>query len=149
MSTRLHLAGPDDIDRLLPLSAAFCNETGLEHDEERRRAGITPLLEGCPHGAIYLIGPQKSPVGYIILSFGWSLEFGGMDGFVDELYIRPAVRGRGMATDVLYSLPRALRDAGLKALHLEVKREDKPAQRLYRKAHFELREGFSLMSLKL
>ncbi|MDD9739032.1 MAG: GNAT family N-acetyltransferase [Marinovum algicola] len=149
MSTRLHLAGPDDIERLMPLTAAFCAETGLETDDDRRRAAVLPLLEGSPHGAVYLIGPQKAPVGYIILSFGWSLEFGGMDGFVDELYIRPAVRGRGMATDVLYSLPRALRDAGLKALHLEVKREDKSAQRLYRKAHFELRDGYSLMSLKL
>ena len=129
MSTRLHLAGPDDIERLMPLTAAFCAETGLETDDDRRRAAVLPLLEGSPHGAVYLIGPQKAPVGYIILSFGWSLEFGGMDGFVDELYIRPAVRGRGMATDVLYSLPRALRDAGLKALHLEVKREDKSAQR--------------------
>lgn len=149
MSTRLHLAGPDDLERLMPLTAAFSAEMGIEIDEDHRRAAVAPLLEGSPHGAVYLIGPQKAPVGYIILSFGWSLEFGGMDGFVDELYIRPAVRGRGMATDVLYSLPRALRDAGLKALHLEVRREDKAAQRLYRKARFELRDGFSLMSLKL
>ena len=149
MSTRLHLAGPEDIDRLMPLVSAFAAETGIETSEDHRRAGLMPLLEGIPHGAVYLIGPSKSPVGYIILSFGWSLEFAGMDGFIDELYIRPAVRGRGMASDVLYSLPRALKDAGLRALHLEVNREDKGAQRLYRKAHFTLRDGNSLMSREL
>ncbi|MCJ7873713.1 GNAT family N-acetyltransferase [Marinovum sp. 2_MG-2023] len=149
MSTRLHLAGPDDLERLMPLTAAFCAETGIDPDENRRRDGLAPLLAGSPHGAVYLIGPAKSPVGYIILSFGWSLEFGGMDGFVDELYIRPAVRGRGMATDVLYSLPRALKDAGLKALHLEVLRENTAAQGLYRKAHFNLRDNYCLMSRKL
>lgn len=149
MSTRLHLAGPGDLDRLMPLTAAFCSEMGIDNDPAHREAALMPLLEGCPHGAVYLIGPQRAPVGYIILSFGWSLEFGGMDGFVDELYIRPAVRGRGMATDVLYSLPRALKDAGLKALHLEVKRDDDTAQGLYRKAHFDLRDGYVLMSRKL
>lgn len=149
MSTRLHLAGPEDLDRLVPLTRAFATEMGIDTDEDARREGLMPLLEGSPHGAVYLIGPQRAPVGYVILSFGWSLEFGGMDGFVDELYIRPAVRGRGMASDVLYSLPKALKEAGLKALHLEVRRGDAGAQDLYRKAHFAAREEFFLMSRKL
>lgn len=146
MSTRLHLAGPDDLDRLLKLTADFSAEMGMETDPEHRRKALMPLLEGSPHGAVYVIGPSKSPVGYVILSFGWSLEFGGMDGFVDELYIRPAVRGRGMASDVLYSLPKALKEAGLKALHLEVDRSNEPAQKLYRRARFAPRERFMLMS---
>lgn len=146
MSTRLHLAGPDDLDRLLKLTADFSAEMGIENDADHRGKALMPLLEGSPHGAVYVIGPAKSPVGYVILSFGWSLEFGGMDGFVDELYIRPAVRGRGMASDVLYSLPKALKEAGLKALHLEVAREDEDAQRLYRRARFVPRDGAMLMS---
>ena len=145
----LHLATPEDLAKLMPLVAGFHAEQGHEGEPELLQEALLPLLEGSPHGAVWLIGLRRAPVGHVMVSFGWSLEFGGMDGFVDELYIRPAVRGRGMATDVLYSLPRALRDAGLKALHLEVKREDKSAQRLYRKAHFELRDGYSLMSLKL
>lgn len=149
MSTKLHLAGAADMDRLLTLTAAFHAEMSIETDLELRRRALGPLLDGCPHGAIYLIGPQRAPVGYVIISFGWSVEFGGLDGFVDELYIRPAVRGRGMATDVLYSLPRALKDAGLMALHLEVDRADEATQRLYRRAHFEPRPRYMLMSRKL
>lgn len=149
MSTRLHLAGPDDLDRLLKLTADFSEEMGMESDSDHRTKALMPLLEGSPHGAVYVIGPAKSPVGYVILSFGWSLEFGGMDGFVDELYIRPAVRGRGMASDVLYSLPKALKGAGLRALHLEVDREDEAAQRLYTRAHFTPRARFMLMSRTL
>lgn len=149
MSTRLHLAGPDDLDRLLKLTADFSAEMGTGTDLEHRASALTPLLQGSPHGAVYVIGPAKSPVGYVILSFGWSLEFGGMDGFVDELYIRPAVRGRGMASDVLYSLPKALKGAGLKALHLEVDRTDEAAMRLYQRAHFEPRGRFMLMSRTL
>ncbi len=146
MSTKLHLAGPDDMDRLLSLTQAFHAEMGIETDADHRSRALAPLLDGSPHGAVYIIGPQRAPVGYVIICFGWSLEFGGMDGFVDEIYIRPAVRGRGMASDVLYSLPRALKEAGLTALHLEVDRNDEAAQRLYRRAHFAPRERYMLMT---
>ena len=113
---------------------------------EARAAGLHPLLDGIPHGAAYLIGPPRAPIGYVVVTFGWSIEFGGMDGFIDEIFIRPGVRGRGIATEVLLALPRALADAGVKALHLEVGTENAVAQRLYGRAGFRLREGYHLMT---
>lgn len=149
MSAALHLAKPDDLDRLTGLVAAFHAEQGIEQTDAARRAGLAPLLEGIPHGAAYLIGPARAPIGYVIVTFGWSVEFGGMDAFIDELYLRRAVRRRGIATEVLISLPKALADAGVKGLHLEVDREDEPAQRLYARAGFRARERYMLMSRKL
>ena len=146
MSAALHLAGPDDIDRLLPLVAAFHAEFGITQTDEGRRSALMPVLEGSPHGVAYLIGPARAPIGYIVISFGWSVELGGLDGFVDELYMRPGVRGRGIATEVMVSLPRALAASGLKALHLEVDRNDEATQRLYAKAGFSLRDRYLLMS---
>ncbi|MEO0381821.1 MAG: GNAT family N-acetyltransferase, partial [Pseudomonadota bacterium] len=67
-------------------------------------------------------------------------------GFVDELFIRPGVRGRGVASEVLLTLPRALADVGLKALHLEVNAQDTAARRLYKRAGFTLRDGYHLMT---
>lgn len=146
--TALNLARPDDLDRLLKLVVAFHLEKGIDLDEETRRAALLPLLEGSPHGAIYLIGPGRAPIGYIIISFGWSVELGGLDGFVDEFYIRPGVRGRGIGTEVLSSIPKALSGAGLRALHLEVDRSNDRAQRLYGKLRFQPRERYMLMTRK-
>jgi len=149
MSAALHLAKPDDLDRLCALIAAFHAEQGLETTDEARRAGLVPLLDGIPHGAAYLIGPARAPMGYVIVTFGWSVQFGGMDGVIDEIYLRPAVRGRGIATETLISLPKALAGAGLKALHLEVDRDNEPAKRLYARAGFKPRERYMLMSKRL
>lgn len=149
MTTALHLARPDDFARLDNLVSAFHEEAGIDTRSDARQAGLAPLLDGSPHGVAYLIGPARSPIGYIVISFGWSVEFGGMDGFVDEIYLRPAVRGRGIAGEVLNALPKALAAAGLKALHLEVEREDGKALRLYTRAGFRPREAFMLMSKKL
>lgn len=149
MTTALHLARPEDLDRVLALADAFHTETGIASDAETRRAGLAPLLEGSPYGAVYLIGPARAPIGYVVVSFGWSVEFGGMDGFVDEIYVRPAVRGRGIATEVLTALPRALAEAGLRALHLEVDRQAETVQRLYARAGFAPRDRYMLMTRRM
>jgi ribosomal protein S18 acetylase RimI-like enzyme len=146
MSAALTLAGPGHLDTLDKLVAAFHAEAGITLPPEQRRAGLEPLLEGIPHGAAYLIGPPRAPIGYLVVTFGWSLEFGGLDGFIDEIYVRPGVRGRGIASETLQALPRALAGAGLKALHLEVKRADDKVQALYARSGFVPRAGYMLMT---
>lgn len=146
MSASLTLATPEHLETLVPLVAAFHAETGLNSDDETLREALEPLLGGIPHGSAYLIGPARAPIGYIVVSFGWSVEMGGLDGFVDELFIRPGVRKRGIASEVLAALPRALAGAGLKALHLEVDVSNSAAQRLYRRSGFKMRDGYHLMT---
>ena len=142
----LHLAGPDDLEKLLPLVAAFHDGAGIDSDEAHRRSAIMPLLDGAPQGAVWLIGPRKAPVGYVVVSFGWSVEFGGLDAMLDELYIRPAVRKRGMGSEALGTLAKALKANGVKALHLEVRSDDDVTRRFYRRARFVEREAYTLMS---
>ena len=89
-----------------------------------------PLLEGSPLGVIYIVGPRNSPVGYIAISFGWSIETGGIDGSIDEIWIRPAVRDKGMASEALSALIPALREAGVTALHTGGRRGGQLAWRL-------------------
>ncbi len=145
MSAALHLAGPDDLDKLLTLRAAFHAEQGMDSSDDQRRAALAPLLEGIPYGAAYLIGPVRAPIGYIIVTFTWSVELGGLDGMIDEVFIRPAVRGRGIATEVLYTLPRTLAEAGVRTLHISVDRDNVAATRLYARARFEAQDNTVLL----
>lgn len=149
MSAALTLAAPEHLDRVVALVTAFHAEAGITMSEEARRAGLAPLLEGIPHGAAYLIGPPRAPIGYVVITFGWSVEYGGLDAFVDEIFVRPGVRGRGIASEALIALPRALAAGGLKAIHLEVAADNEIAIALYRRSGFTPREGRLLMSRKL
>lgn len=149
MSAALTLGKPEHLDKILPLCAAFHTSEGISSTEEDRIAALSPLLDGSPYGAIYVIGPVRAPIGYIVICFGWSVEFGGLDAIVDELFVRPSVRGRGIATEALVSLPNALSSFGLRAIHLEVDRENEAALKLYRRAGFETRERYMFMSRKL
>lgn len=146
MSAALTLATIDHRDALLRLVTDFHAEQGIESDETHRAAAIEPLLEGIPHGCAYLIGPTRAPIGYVIICFSWSIEFGGLDAMIDELFIRPPVRGRGVATEALLSLSKALASGGVKAMHLEVDRDDSKARKLYTRAGFRERDRYMLMS---
>jgi ribosomal protein S18 acetylase RimI-like enzyme len=149
MSAALTLGKPEHIDRVVALCAAFHAEEGITQTDEARHAALAPLLEGLPYGVVYLIGPPRAPIGYIVICFGWSVEFGGLDAIIDELYIRPGVRGRGIATEALIALPRALSEGGLRAIHLEVDRENTKAMTLYKRAGFKPRDNYILMSKEL
>jgi ribosomal protein S18 acetylase RimI-like enzyme len=149
MTTAIHLATLDDAPRLLPLIAASHSEYGLDLDDRAREAALLPLLQGSPLGAVWLLGLAKAPTGYVIITFGWSMELGGMDAFVDELYVRPKVRKRGIASEALTTISHSLGEVGVKALHLEVDKSDEATQRLYRRARFEARDRFSLMTRML
>ncbi len=140
MTQLLHLAAPEDLDRLERMVAAYHAFEGIETDEATRRDALQPMLEGSPHGAVWMIGPKMAPVGYLAVSFGWSIELGGLDGVVDEFWIREAVRGRGMGGEALLALQKTLQDAGVKALSLEVAHGNDAAQRLYERAGFAARD---------
>ena len=142
----LRLATPDDLDRLTSLVARYHTLEGIEQDDATRLAALTPLLDGSPHGAIWLIGPRSAPVGYIAVCFGWSIEMGGLDAIVDEFFIREKVRGRGMGSEALAALARALADLDIKALHLEVATDNDAAKRLYTRLGFQARDKYHLMT---
>ena len=149
MSAVLTLGHPEHLDRLSSLVEAFHAEEGIESTDETRRRGLLPLLEGVPHGAAYLIGPPRAPIGYVVVCFCWSVEYGGLDAIIDEIYIRKGVRGRGIASEALTALPRALARAGLRAIHLEVARDNAPALKLYERAGFRARDNYMFMSREL
>ena len=78
-----------------------------------------------------------------------AVEYGGLDAIIDEIYIRKGVRGRGIASEALTALPRALAKAGLRAIHLEVARDNAPALKLYERAGFRARDNYMFMSREL
>lgn len=137
MSTAIHLAGAADRESLLSLMARCHAERALPHDDAHRQRAVTPLLAGSPHGAIWLIGPQRAPLGYVTVSFGWSLDQAGVEGWVQEVFIRPSVRRRGIGTEVLHAVAVSLAQGGVMALHVRLDKADTTA------AAFCARVGFA------
>ena len=59
---------------------------------------------------------------------------------IDELYVAPAWRGRGLGHQALKAVDAACIQLGVEALHLEVERNKTAAQALYRRWGFADRQ---------
>ena len=146
MKSRLQLADKQDLDRLLPMVRAYHDFEYIDSDEADRRAALLRLLGDQDLGGIWLIYDNDRLAGYIALCRGFSIEFNGFDGFIDEFYLLPEFRGRGIGRQVLGAIKDIARGLDINAIHLEVARNNKRARRLYASAGFEARDKYLLMT---
>jgi ribosomal protein S18 acetylase RimI-like enzyme len=125
-----------DVEPLLGLVEAFHSEDGYPFREEETRINLLRLLGDPQLGRLWVVEDAGALAGYLVLALGFSLEFRGRDAFVDELYLAPSHRGRGLGKQALALAEAACRELGVRALHLEVERDNDEALGLYRKAGF-------------
>jgi ribosomal protein S18 acetylase RimI-like enzyme len=107
---------------------------------DNERGAINKLLHAPGLGEIYLIFRGNEMAGYFALTFCFSLEFHGRFAFLDEVYLREAYRRQKLGKAVVAFAEDLCKKAGIRALRLEVGRENQPAQSLYRAAGFEIAE---------
>jgi GNAT superfamily N-acetyltransferase len=131
----LAAVAPGDRAALEPLVRAYYVEDGLAFDERRQGAALTALLRGDPLCLAWLVRLAGETIGYVVVTLGFSIESGGRDGFIDEFFVVPTMRGRGIGARVLALVEEEARARGLQRLYLEVGHGN-PAQGLYRRAGF-------------
>jgi GNAT superfamily N-acetyltransferase len=136
-----------DLPLLEPMVRAYYLEDGQGFDGARQPAALGALAEGEPLGRGWLVMLAGRPVGYVVLTLGFSVEAGGREGCVEELFVVPEVRGRGVGRRVLELLEDEARRLGVRRLFLEVEHGNR-ASGLYRRAGF-LDHRRHLMSKRL
>jgi len=137
MKASFRLATPDDIDHLLPLMQDFYTFERLPYDEERLRRLLSDLISEQSLGRLILFESDDELVGYMVLGFGFSLEFHGRDCFIDEFYVRPAHRSKGIGQAAVDFVMSLCRDSGIKAVHLEADHFNVRGHEFYKRLGFK------------
>ncbi len=145
----LVLAGPTQLEELLPLVSAYHAFEDVESSLRQRRSSLAKLLRDNRLGEIWLVRKLNVLIGYIAVCYSYSIEFGGRDGFIDEFYIDAAERGKGIGSKVLMEVSALLRERDIVALHLEVDGTNERAKSAYERAGFSNRDKYHVMSLVL
>src|SRR5579864_8312240 len=138
---QFRFAEASDAELLLDFMQAYYLFDGHGYDREKARAALIALLQNPNLGCAWLILDGASAVGYIVLCFGYSLEWLGRDAFVDEFYLREEYRGRGWGRATMDFVEDQARTEGIRALHLEVVRQNASALELYRRLGFREHES--------
>ena len=141
-------AGIGDLDSVVAMMPTYYFEDHLEYDEFRARRTMTELIGDAALGGVYLIERSGAITGYLALCACFSLEFGGREAFVDELYVAAEHRGHGVGSEALRLAIAECRRLGLHALRLEVTPTNPRAQKLYERLGFR-NLGRSLLAYPL
>jgi ribosomal protein S18 acetylase RimI-like enzyme len=128
MTLTTRRATPADTALLLRLSRDFHIEDGSPLDTAGE-ATIAHVAAGEPLAPAYVLEENGAPIGY-------SVENGGTDGFIDDIYLVPEARGRGLGKQAVTLAIEAARAVGIRALLLEVEAPNARAYNLYRKMGF-------------
>jgi ribosomal protein S18 acetylase RimI-like enzyme len=137
MDPTFRLAGEADLETLIGFMRQFYAIDDYPFDEQAAGGALREFLNEPLFGLAWLVEVDTVPVGYVVLTLGYSLEFHGRDAFIDELFIAPSYRHQGIGKRAMQFVETACRELGVHALHLEVERHNVAAQQLYRQSGFE------------
>jgi GNAT superfamily N-acetyltransferase len=126
----------EDATLLVGLMTEFYAETATPLDPAHAAQAFAALVADDRLGKVWLIQAGHNDIGYVLVTFSYSMEFGGRNAFVDDLFIQRAYRGAGLGTAALAEVRAFCLECGVRALHLETGRDNVAAQALYRRAGF-------------
>ncbi len=135
-SMHFRLATLADIPQLLPLMQDFYLFEKLSFDAGRLTSSLETLITDERLGRVVLIELDSGIAGYLILTFGYSLEFHGLDALLDEFYISPAHRNNGIGSAALDYAYSHLKSLGIAALHLEADHFNERGHSFYKRQGF-------------
>lgn len=93
------------------------------------------VMQPSPFTSLFFAEENGTTAGYVLLSFTWSNEAGGLTVWIEEIYICPEFQGNGLGSELLTFVKNSFPDA--KRFRLEVSPENEKVKKLYRKYGFE------------
>ncbi len=134
----LRRATIDDLPVLLELAAEYCIADGHIFHEATTRAAFAPLLHSSPpdrHGTVWVIlDESRNDIGYAVVTWGWSIEGGGLEALLDEIFVH--TQGRGLGSAAMPVIEAHCRRHGASRIFLETERANDRARRLYGRLGF-------------
>ena len=127
----LQFATNEDIPALVEMMGEFYAESNMPLDAEATTRAFQSLIEKPDFGSIWMDFKGVEPTGYVVLTVCFSMEFGGFDGHIDDLYVRPAFRRQGVAKRLIEAVLIECNDRDLESLTVEVAPENDAAKALY------------------
>ena len=99
-------------------------------------AALDDLFSEGTSQSCFLLCDGEAVCGYALLAEKYSHEAGGLELWVEELYLRPEVRGKGMGSAFFDYLRDYAAAHDVRRLRLEVEEENTGAMRLYARMGF-------------
>jgi GNAT superfamily N-acetyltransferase len=124
-------ARTDEIEEMLPLIRAYCEFYETEPDDEGLRSMFETLINEPSQGAIFIARDGGKAVGFATLDWKWSSLKAARIGYLEDLFVDPQARGRGIADALIEVCAARCRELGMPAMEWLTAPDNHRAQKVY------------------
>ena len=144
----IRVAEATDVFALSALMREFYAESNFQLSDDAASRAFLTLIRDPSLGRVWIFEIEGEAAGFVVLTTAFSMEYGGLRGFVDDLFVQPRHRGRGLASAALVEVRTMCETLGICALLVETTDASAIALHAYRAAGF-VESGHTLMSIPL
>jgi ribosomal protein S18 acetylase RimI-like enzyme len=117
-------------------------DLGVDTSRDKLNALAAEVIEAAqadpPHCLCWVARPDDggAPCGVVLANYNWSLKFAGRSLWIEELYVTPDYRRRGIGRVLVAQILEYAEEHGFKGIDLEAYQGNTPASVLYRTMGF-------------
>ena len=129
-------ANANDRNALEEMILAYYRFDHQTIDKTKIKSALDVALKKNPHIMIWIIEVNEEIAGYLAVAIGFTIEAGGKDGFLDELFLKEKYRNQGIGRKAVQFAIGICPTLGIRRLSLEVESHNLRAKRLYQDIGF-------------
>ena len=138
-------ASTTDTEQMLPLIEAYWRHDDIAGFERARlRRQLEEFLSTPAYGRGWLAGRTGVSVGYLLCTFVYSFEHGGLMAEIDEFFVGAQYRRQGIGQALLAQARSSLAALGCVCLQMQVADGNALARGFYTRHGFEEKTGYRL-----
>ena len=127
----------EETEELLPLMRAYCDFYESSPPDEGVLEMARTLITDPSQGAAFIARQDGRAVGFATLDWKWSMLKGARLGYLEDLYVLPEARGRGIADALIEVCAERCRELGMPALQWLTQPHNERARAVYDRAGAE------------
>lgn len=113
------IATNDDINDILNMTEVFYDELDIRFERTNSNRALKEIIGDASIGRVFLIKQNNNIVGYCVIGFLFSMEFGGKIAFMDEYFVKPSERCSGIGRNGLNTIIKVCQTLGLRGMRLD------------------------------
>lgn len=129
----LHTVGEGDLDELLPLLRAYCEFYRVAPTDEDLLAMARELIAESDYEGVQILARDEDgrALGFATVFWTWSTLRASRVGVMNDLFVAPDARGRGIAEALIAECAERCRARGATSLGWQTAKDNRRAQAVY------------------
>jgi GNAT superfamily N-acetyltransferase len=131
-----HTVSEQDLGDLLPLMRAYCDFYEVAPVDEDLLAMARALIADPEREGVQILARDEAgrAVGFATIFWSWSTLRASRIGVMNDLFVDPAARGRGVAEALIAECVGRCRSRGASSLGWQTAKDNRRAQAVYERA---------------